>query len=99
LSAFIRPLCREEYAMHLVTVERHLVHGLRRTLFAIEQWLEENGVAQQRLQVHGGTRPGTVAFAVRFDSPQQARRFAEAFPPWLATVDSDTHRQRRSHIR
>jgi len=85
--------------MHLVTIERHRDHGLRRTLFAIEDWLNENGVAYQRLQVCGGSRPGTVAFAVRFDSQQQARRFAEVFPPWVETGNGDAQRHRRCHVR
>jgi hypothetical protein len=69
--------------MPQVTIERHSTQNLRRTLLSIENWLAENGVERGRLQVHGGARPGTVAFAVRFDCTQQARRFADAFPPWL----------------
>ena len=69
--------------MHLVTIERRLADNLRRTLIAVEGWLAENGIERGRLQIHGGTGLGAVAFTVHFDCPLQAGRFADAFPPWL----------------
>ena len=69
--------------MPLVTIERHSADNLRQTLMAVEEWLADNGIERGRLQIHGGSGLGMVAFAVRFDCPQQARRFTDAFPPWL----------------
>jgi hypothetical protein len=66
--------------MHLVTIERRSTDNLRHTLIAIERWLAENGIERGRLQVHGGTGLGAVAFTVRFDCPLQADRFAAQFP-------------------
>jgi hypothetical protein len=67
--------------MHIVTIERRSTDNLRHTLFAIEGWLAENGIERGRLQIHGGTALGAVAFTVRFACPQQAHRFAASFPP------------------
>jgi len=67
--------------MHIVTIERRSTDNLRHTLFAIEGWLAENGIERGRLQIHGGTALGAVAFTVRFACPQQARCFAATFPP------------------
>jgi hypothetical protein len=36
---------------------------------------------------------------VRFDSQQQARRFADVFPPWVETGNGDAQRHRRCHVR
>src|SRR4051812_33629573 len=72
--------------MHVVTIERRLADNLRSTLIAIESWLVENGIERRRLEIHRGTRPGAVAFTVRFDFPLQADRFAARFPPWLRTA-------------
>jgi hypothetical protein len=67
--------------MHIVTIERRSTDNLRHTLFTIEGWLAENGIERSRLQIHGGTGLGAVAFTIRFDCPLQAGRFAAIFPP------------------
>jgi len=83
--------------MFPVTIERRSANNLRCTLIAIEAWLAENAIERGRLQIHGRTGLGAVAFTVHFDCPLQAGRFTDAFPPWLrAGVRHSRHLSREA---